>query len=280
MNNSIYPCITLKGQVTEAADFYIKTFGAGSVEQTSPYVIQIQLSGQKFMLLNDGPSSKPNASISFMVVIQNERQLEEHWNSLTVGGEVLMALDSYPWSKRYGWIQDKYGVSWQLYLSDEKSGMQKFSPTLMFAGDKAGSAAEAVRFYTSVFPNSSITGILNYDESDGDRTDLVKHAQFEINNFVVMAMDSSGEQGLRFNEAISIVVECETQKEIDHYWESLTLGHGYELACGWLTDRFGVSWQIVPNSLGRLMSDPERGQRVMTALLKMKKLIIQDLEQA
>ncbi len=280
MNNSIYPCLTLKGKVAEAADFYINAFGDGKILQTSPFVIQIQLGGQKFMLLNDGPSSKPNASISFMVIIETEEEVEKYWNSLTDGGEVLMALDTYDWSPRYGWVQDKYGVSWQLYLGDNKAGLQKFSPTLMFAGDKAGRATEAVHFYTSVFPKSAITGIMNYSEGEGDQTDFVKHAQFTINDYVLMAMDSSGEQGFTFNDAISIVVECDTQAEIDSYWNQLTANGGYEVACGWLRDKYGISWQIIPKILGRLMTDPERGQRAMAALMKMKKLIIADLENA
>lgn len=280
MNNSIYPCLTLKGKVAEAADFYINAFGDGKILQTSPFVIQIQLGGQKFMLLNDGPSSKPNASISFMVIIETEEEVEKYWNSLTEEGEVLMALDTYDWSPKYGWVQDKYGVSWQLYLGDNKAGLQKISPTLMFTGDKAGRAAEAVRFYTSIFPQSFITGIMNYSEGEGDKIEFVKHAQFTVNDYVLMAMDSSGEHGFTFNDAISIVVECDTQAEIDAYWNQLTSNGGYEVACGWLTDKYGISWQIIPKVLGRLMTDPERGQNVMVALMKMKKLIIADLESA
>ena len=280
MNSSIYPCVTLKGKVVEAADFYIKAFGDGKILQTSPFVIQIELGGQKFMLLNDGPTSKPNASISFMVIIESDEEVEKYWNSLVEGGEVLMPLDAYDWSPKYGWVQDKYGVSWQLYQGDNKAGLQKFSPTLMFTGDKAGRAAEAVHFYTSVFPQSSITGIMNYSEGEGDKADFVKHAQFTVNDYVLMAMDSSGEHGFTFNDAISIVVECDTQAEIDSYWNQLTTNGGYEVACGWLTDKFGISWQIIPKVLSRLMTDPERGQRVITAMMKMKKLIIADLESA
>lgn len=280
MNNSIYPCLTLKGKVAEAADFYNNAFGDGKILQTSPFVVQIQLGGQKFMLLDDGPSAKPNASISFMVIIETEEEIQSYWDSLADGGEVLMQLDVYDWSPKYGWVQDKYGVSWQLYLGDKSAALQKFSPTLMFSGDKAGKATEAVHFYTSVFPQSSITGILNYSEGEGDKAEFVKHAQFSINDYVMMAMDSSGEHGFTFNDAISIVVECDTQTEIDTYWKELTIEEGYEIACGWLTDKYGISWQIIPKILGRLMTDPERCQRVMTAMLKMKKLVIFDLENA
>lgn len=280
MNNSIYPCLTLRGKITEASDFYMQTFGEGRVAQTSPYVIQIELSGQKLMLLNDGPTALPNPGISFMVMCRTAQETEQYWDRLKEGGKVLMALDSYDWSPKYGWIADKYGVSWQLYTGKDDDAFQKFCPTLMFTGASAGKATEAVHFYTSVFPQSHIDGIMNYSEGDGEPLNFVKHAQFKLNDFIVMVMDSSSDQGWGFNDAVSIVVECENQAEIDSYWERLTTDGGREVACGWLTDKYGISWQIIPKALGKLMSDPERGQRAMAALMKMKKLVIAELENA
>lgn len=280
MNNSIYPCLTLKGKVAEAAGFYINTFGEGKIVQTSPFVILIELSGQKMMLLNDGPSSLPNGSVSFMVISETAEETEQYWNKLIDGGQIFMPLDSYDWSTKYGWVQDKYGVSWQLYTGSKDDTPQKFCPTLMFTGANAGKAAEAVHFYTGLFPKSHIEGIMEYEEGDGDTPGLVKHAQFVINDFIAMAMDSSAEHGFDFNDAISLVVNCDTQEEIDRYWNQLTANGGYEVACGWLTDKYGISWQIVPKVLGKLMTDPERGQRAMNAMMKMKKLIIADLENA
>lgn len=280
MKNSIYPCLTLRGKINEASDFYIQTFGNGRVSQTSPYVILIELSGQKFMLLNDGPTSSPNASVSFMVMCENEAETEQYWNKLIVGGKVLMAINSYPWSSKYGWVEDKYGVSWQLYTGDKADTVQKFCPTLMFTGNKAGKATSAVHYYTELFPASNLQGILNYSKEDGEPEDFVKHAQFKIKDFVMMSMDSSADHGFGFNDAISLVVECENQQDIDRYWEALTSNGGHEVACGWLTDQYGISWQIIPKGLGKLMSDPERGQRAMNALMQMKKLVISDLENA
>lgn len=280
MNNFIYPCLTLKGKTAEAADFYINTFGSGKIIQTSPYVVQIELSGQKFMLLNDGPTSTPNPSISFMVICETPEETKAYWNKLTEDGKVLMPLDRYDWSEQYGWVQDKFNVSWQLYTGSKEDTPQKFSPTLMFTGDIAGKATDAIHFYTELLPKSHIQGIMKYSDGEGDRTDFVKHAQFKINDFIAMAMDSSADHGFGFNDSISLVVECDTQIEIDTYWNGFTANGGHEVACGWLTDKYGISWQIIPKSLGKLMSDPERGQRVMSALMKMKKLIIADLENA
>lgn len=280
MKNLIYPCLTIRGKIAEASDFYIQTFGEGKISQTSPFVIQIELSGQKFMLLNDGPTSSPSPSISFMVICESEEETERYWNKLIEGGNALMALDSYDWSPKYGWVQDKYGVSWQVYTGDKAQTPQKFCPTLMFTGDKAGMAEKAVHFYTELFPQSNIQGVLKYSKEDDDNEEFVKHAQFKIKDFVAMAMDSSANHGFGFTDAISLVVECENQEEIDKYWGQLTANGGDEVACGWLTDPFGISWQIIPKALGKLVSDPVRGQRVMGALMKMKKLIIADLESA
>lgn len=280
MNNSIYPCITIRNQINEAASFYIEVFGEGRILNTSPWVTQIELSGQKFMLLNDGPSSSPNPAISFMVMSNSAEQIEDYWNKLMESGRILMPLDNYAWSKKYGWLQDKYGVSWQLYTGDGGEIAQKFSPTLMFTGPKVGKAAEAVHYYSGLFPDSRIDGIMNYTKADGENPEYVKHSQFSISNYTLMAMDSSLEHGFTFNDAISLVVECDTQMQIDTYWEALTSDGGKEVACGWLTDKYGISWQIIPNSIISMVTDPERAQKMMPVMMKMKKLVIADLENA
>lgn len=280
MNNSIYPCITLKGKAEAAADFYIHTFGEGKIIQTSSYLILLELSGQKLVLLNEGPSSLPNASVSFMVISEDVEETERYWNILIADGKAFMPLNSYDWSMKYGWVQDKYGVSWQLFTGNKNDIAQKFCPTLMFTGTRAGKTKEAIQFYTTVFPKSTIVEIMEYGEEDQDTSGFVKHAQFKINDFIAMAMDSSAAHGFGFNDAISLVVTCDTQDEIDKYWDDLTANGGREVACGWLTDKYNISWQILPKEIGKLFSDPDRGDRAMQAMMKMKKLIIADLENA
>lgn len=279
MNNAIYPCLGIKGKIAEAADFYVDAFG-GHISQRNAIVIQLELAGQKFMLLNDGPSSSPNPAISFMVSATDEATIQQYWDKLVIGGKVMMALDKYPWSPFYGWVEDQYGVSWQLITNKENDPAQTFCPTFMFTGSNAGKAKEAIEFYTSLFPSSSVRGILNYAPEDGDNTAYIKHAQFSLNGYVAMAMDSSYAHAFNFNDAVSIVVECNTQEEIDHYWNKMTTDGGKEIACGWLSDKYGLCWQIIPSGLGKLMTDPARAQRVMKALMQMKKLIIKDLENA
>ncbi len=129
-----------------------------------------------------------------------------------------------------------------------------------------GKAKEAAEYYCSIFKDSKITSV----------NPMV--ASFELNGSKFMGLN--GGPLFQFNEAMSLVVYCETQEEIDHYWEMLIANGGSESRCGWLKDKFGVSWQIVPAMLGKWMSDPERGARVMQSLLKMNKLIIKTLEEA
>lgn len=280
MNNSIYTCLTLKGKINEAADFYINTFGEGKIVQRNKYVNIIELSGEKFLLLNEGPASAPNASISFMVASETADETEQYWNKLIKGGKIMMPLDSYPWSTKYGWVEDQYGVSWQLFTGNTADNPQKFSASLMFTGTNAGKAREAIDFYTKLFPQSSIEAVMEYEEGEGDTPGLIKHAQFKLKDTYLTAMDSSANHGFQFNDAISIVVNCDTQAEIDQYWDALTTNGGLEIACGWLVDQYGVSWQIVPAILAELVSQPGREEPVMNALMKMKKLIIADLENA
>jgi len=276
MNNSIYPCLWFNDEAEAAANFYCSVFKDSEIKSNNPLVVDFNLHGQRFMGLNGGPEFKKNPSISFFVLCETEEETNSTWEKLKDGGSVLMPIDKYPWSDRYGWIQDRFGVSWQLYFGQMKDVGQKFSPTLMFVKEQSGKAEEAIHFYTSIFKNSSINGISKYSAEDSDVEGYVKHAQFKINDYVFMTMDSSGEHAFSFNEGISIVVACETQEEIDYYWDKL-LEDGKESQCGWLKDKFGVSWQIVPAIMDELMSEPGKSQRVMQAVMKMKKLDIQTL---
>jgi predicted 3-demethylubiquinone-9 3-methyltransferase (glyoxalase superfamily) len=243
-------------------------------------VVTFELSGQKFMGLNGGPAHKINPSISFFVVCDTREEVDEAWQQLCEGGSVLMPLDSYDWSERYGWVSDRYGVNWQLSFGKLEDVGQKFTPTLMFVGKQHGKAREAIDFYTSIFDQSEIMGILPYSEADPDVTGTVKHAQFKLNGDVFMAMDSSLEHNFQFSEGLSLVVECDTQEEIDRYWNALLQQGGREDKCGWLKDRFGVSWQIIPSILPKLMAEPERSPRVVEAFMKMGKFNIQQLMEA
>lgn len=280
MAKQIYPCLWFDGNAKEAASFYCNAFNDSAIISENPVVVMFKLGGEKFMALNGGPMFKLNPSVSFMVTSETEKETEELFAKLSDEGMVMMPLDKYDWSPKYAFIADKFGVSWQLYTGKLNNVGQVFSPTIMFTGKYCGKAEEAVHFYTKLFPNSSINGILHYAPGEGDREDLVKHSQFKLNNYVMMAMDSSMDHKFSINEATSFVVNCDTQDEIDYYWNNLTADGGQEQQCGWLKDKYGVSWQIVPSVLGELMNDPDRAGRVTQAFMKMKKFDIEALLKA
>jgi predicted 3-demethylubiquinone-9 3-methyltransferase (glyoxalase superfamily) len=154
--------------------------------------------------------------------------------------------------------------------------MSKISPFLWFDNQ----AEDAAKFYTSVFKNSKIGTIARYGEAGPGPKGSVMTASFQIEGQEFVALN--GGPHFKFTEAISFVVKCETQEEVDYYWEKLTADGGQESQCGWLKDKFGLSWQIVPTILYKLYADKDakKGQRVMQAMLKMKKMIIADLEKA
>ncbi|KMQ68904.1 3-demethylubiquinone-9 3-methyltransferase [Chryseobacterium sp. FH2] len=285
MNNDIFPCLWYDGDAKESAEFYCKVFN-GKITADTPVVMNIKLFDQKLMLLNGGPQFKKNASVSFMVICETEDEVQKYWDQLLEGGIVLMALDSYSWSKKYGWVQDKYGVTWQLFLG-EKQGDQKIIPTLMFIHENNGKAMEAMELYTKTFPDSKIGKILQYGEGGeghpiSEPADNIQHAHFEIDGYSFFCMDNSYDHKFDFNEGISIVIMTDNQEETDKYWCTLTSEGGRESMCGWLKDKYGFSWQIVPKRLIQLMSDPDpaKAQKVVQAMMKMQKIIIQDLENA
>lgn len=285
MNNDIFPCLWYDGDAKESADFYCKVF-EGKITADTPVVMNIEIFGQKLMLLNGGPHFTKNASVSFLVICDTEDEVQKYWDQLLEGGIALMPLDSYSWSKKYGWVQDKYGVSWQIFLG-EKASDQKVIPTLMFIHENNGKAMQAMELYTRIFPNSKIGNILRYGEgSEGhpiaEPAENIQHAHFEIDGYSFFCMDNSYDHQFDFNEGISMVVMTDDQKQTDLYWNFLISDGGRESMCGWLKDKYGFSWQIVPKRLIQLMSDQdqEKAQKVVQAMMKMQKIIIADLEAA
>lgn len=277
MNNTIYPCIWCNNNAKEMAVYYCETFPDTNILVENPYVIMLEISGQKVMLLNGGDVFRPNPSISLMYLTMDEQVVEKLWEKLSDGGRTMMPLDVYPFSPKYGWVADKYGVSWQLYTArDESHIVQKLVPTLMFTGGQNGKAERAAEVYTALFPDSAIRGILRYTGEEGEVEGNVQHGEFLIRNYLLMMMDSSLEHNFEFTEGVSLVVECDTQEELDNYWNSLT-SNGEESMCGWLKDQFGVSWQIVPRELREWMA---ASQKVSEALFQMKKIDMNILRNA
>jgi predicted 3-demethylubiquinone-9 3-methyltransferase (glyoxalase superfamily) len=291
------PFLWFDNQAEEAANFYVSIFSnkttPGSAEKESKIInfsrygedaakvsgkpagtvmiVTFELYGQRFIALNGGPQFNFSPSISFFVNCESLEEINNLWGKLSEGGKIYMDLEKYPFSEKFGWVQDKFGISWQLNLSGR---IQKITPFLWYGSQ----AEEAIHYYTSLFENSKIIKVDRFGAGEMGPEGNVKHAIFSLNGQEFMAMDSNKEP---FTLAISLFVNCETQEEVDKFWSKLSEG-GKEGQCGWLEDKYGVSWQIVPAALGQLMSgpDPEKSKRVMKALLQMKKLDINGLKRA
>jgi predicted 3-demethylubiquinone-9 3-methyltransferase (glyoxalase superfamily)/uncharacterized protein YndB with AHSA1/START domain len=284
----ITPFLWFDNQAEEATQFYTSLFPDSTIgniqyQGDKPMTLSFSLAGQPFTALNGGPMFSFNPSISFYVVCEDESEIDTLWQKLSEGGKAMMPLNQYAWSEKYGWIEDKYGISWQLSLEDMEKAGKKISPVLMFTESQHGKAEEAINRYISVFDDSEISLLARYEEGDDDPAiGTIKHARFRLGENTFMTMDSSYSHGFGFNEAISFVVSCETQKEVDSYWEKLTANGGEEMMCGWLKDTYGVCWQIVPDELLNLISGPgpERAQRAVGAMMQMRKINIEKIRQA
>lgn len=278
-------------EAKEAAAFYASVFENSKIKDTTTLhntpsgsvdMVTIELSGQEFTLLSAGPLFKFNPSVSFLVACQTRDEVDILWEKLSVGGAALMELGEYPFSEKYGWTQDKYGLSWQVMFIGEREIKQKITPTLMFVGEVCGKAEEAINFYASVFNNAKVGDILRYGRGEEpDKEGTVKHAAFTLLDQEFAAMDSARSHNFSFNEAISLMVHCDTQEEIDYYWGKLTADPKAE-QCGWLKDTYGLSWQIVPSVMDEMFKekDEEKIARVTEAFLKMKKFDIDALKRA
>lgn len=256
----------------EAMHFYTSIFPNSQINHSDAIVTDAILSGVQFTGINGGPVFKPNPSISFMVILEKKEEVDTIWEKLLLDGKVLMPLEKYPWSEHYGWIEDKYGVNWQLYFGNLKDvNDQQIVPTLLFTQEQNGKCEEAIEFYESVFPIFKKYGILKH--SEGELSGLVQHTQFSANNFLLMAMDGGMTHNFSFNEGVSLVIHCDSQQDIDYYWDAL-VNRGKESMCGWCKDPFGVNWQVIPKGIEKML----QSQSAATALMKMKKIIINDLK--
>ena len=280
MKKQITPCLWFNNQAKEAATLYCSVFSKSKITSQSPIVTEIEVSGQKFILIDGGPMYQPNASISFYYTCESEQELEIIWNAFAKEGSIMMPVGKYPWSEKYGWITDKFGISWQLALGEIGEIGQKITPCLMFTGKQYGRVDEAIEHYTSIFKNVSIDTIRRYGANElPNREGKVKHAQIAVDGQKFKLMESVSEHQFTFTEGVSLTVYCETQEEIDYYWEQLTES-GKESMCGWLKDKFGVSWQIIPSMLGKIMSDPSKAGKAAQAFMSMRKLNIEQIVQA
>ncbi len=297
----ISPMLWFDNQAEEAVNFYTSVFPNSKIGRKTMYskegyehhqqpegalmAVEFLLDDHKFTALNGGPIFKINPSISFFATLETEAEVDRVWTALVQDGVVLMPLEKYDWSNKYGWLHDRFGVSWQIALGNRnETGGQGIVPCLMFTEERCGMAEEAMKTYTTVFKNSKIEGVMRYGRHEQpDKEGTVKHAQFAAEGLTFMAMDSAQDHRFVFNEAVSLVIACPNQEEVDYYWEKLSRGGDPNAqVCGWLKDRYGVSWQVVPDVLEDMLvdDDKEKVARVTRAYMNMQKFDISKLEEA
>lgn len=280
-------CLWFNDQAEEAAQFYASLFKRSKVGRTVRYggsgaevsgqkkgsvmTVELELEGHEIMALNGGPMFKFTPANSFFVWCETEAEIKRLWDQLAEGGTARMGLDRYPWAERYGWTADRFGVEWQIMLGKSE---QKIVPALLFVDALFGKGEEAIKFYTSVFKPSKID-VMHKEPSTG----TVMHCRFSLGDQQLVLMEGAGKHGFGFSTAFSLMVPVDTQEEVDDYWTKLTAG-GEPEPCGWLKDKFGMSWQIVPRQMGDMMADPERAEDVMAAVLKMKKPDLKQIQEA
>lgn len=302
----IIPHLWFNTEVIEATEFYVSAFGGDSkvtnvttlhdTPSGDCVVVSFVLCGYSFSAFSQptgqagtGPVFTINPSISFMLNFDPstdknaQSNLDALWEKLSDGGTPLMPLDTYPFSERYGWIQDKFGVTWQLILTKPEGEKRPFIvPSLMFTGDNTGKADKAIDYYVSVFKDSKRGMTAKYPPGAAPEKDAkIMFADFMLEGQWFAAMDSGHMHKFGFNEGISLIVRCKDQAELDAYGNKLSAIPDSE-QCGWMKDTYGVSWQVVPEELKRMIeSDDQRAiDRVTQALQPMKKLDLQTLKKA
>lgn len=314
MTQKIVPNIWCNRTAEAAGAFYAEAFGgagfaaASTVQGRYPseglpdfqrdfageaLVVDVDIAGTHLALVNAGPEFRPNPSISFMVNFDPSmfdgdgdaaraeavRRLDAVWGALSEGGSQLMPLGEYPFAQRYGWVEDRFGVSWQLMLTDPAGEPRPLIiPALMFDGTAQNRAAEAAAKYTRLFAETGVTGGTAigtqspYGAETGKATpEALAFGEFRIGEQWFMGSDNGSGVDHGFTCGVSLQVNCDTQAEIDALWAGLSAVPEAE-QCGWLADEFGVSWQIVPTRLGELMAREGSYEKLMG----MKKIVIDE----
>ncbi len=297
----ITPHLWFDKEAKAAAERYVAIFPNSKITSSSVIhntpsgdcdILAFELCGQPFMAISAGPVFKINPSISFQVKCATKEETSKLWEALSEGGTALMPLQAYPFSEFYGWVQDKYGVSWQLSYMADQPIEQKIVPALTFVGGAYGKVEEAMSKYVEIFKQapaaagselpSSATIMMRYAAGEAPDTEgKVKYAVFQLRGQEFGAMESAYDHKFSFSEAISLLIPCDTQEEINYFWQKLSAVPEAE-QCGWLKDAYGVSWQVWPTALGRMMNEgsPEQVAAVTKAFMAMKKFDIAELEAA
>lgn len=327
----LVPNIWCDGSAEEAGAFYTAAIPGTRVGAVERYpteglldfqqdlagealTVDVELPDLRITLINAGDEFRPNPSIGFMLTFSRAQHgdavgvLDRTHAALMEGGTELMPLGAYPFAPRYAWVQDRYGVSWQLMLAEdaaadaasapghgeapseteERAGVireqgaadqdgeapaRPFAvPALMFCGDAQNQCRAAIDQAISVLPDSRWGVVHEYPQQTGPApAGTIMFSEATLAGQQITAMDSGVEQPFTFTEGVSLMVSAHGQEELDRIWETLS-AHPESEQCGWLKDQFGLSWQIVPDNLGELM----QREGAYAKLMGMKKIVIDE----
>lgn len=285
--DKIVPHLWFENEAKEAAEFYLSIFEnskillstviRGTPSGNSEFII-LSLEGRQFMFISAGKSGFSfNGTVSFSICCSSIEEVEYYYNKLAV--KEIMKLDSYHFSEKYAWVVDKYGVHWQMVYLKDVQIKDKIIPSVLFSGSNTGKAKEALQYYKDIFKVETEPLIILYGDREPERADMVSYSEINLLGKSFSLMDTCPKLDIEFNESISFLINCDTQEEIDYYWDKLS---AIEQECGWVKDKFNFSWQIYPVLMDHIYSKgtDEQIERVIQAIMKMKKFIIADVEKA
>ena len=272
MDQVITPAIWCDGTADEAAQFYADVFRDTSIAEQAPgLAATVSIHGFRLSLINGGNQYAPNPSISCILnfdplLFGGEEQartyLDELYKRLSTGG-VLMELGEYPFSPRYAWVRDRFGMTWQLMLTDPDGDPRPFIiPSFMFGGTNHAHAEEATDAWITLFDNSRRGALYRYEEGGPLDAGTVMFTDFTLRGTWMAATDSGTFHDFTFTPGVSIIVSCRDQEEIDRYWAGLSAVPEAE-RCGWCVDHWGVSWQVVPHNIAELMADAATRDKIL-----------------
>lgn len=244
-------------------------------------IFDFQLANLTFQAINAGPYFHFNESISLFISVDSPEEVDRLYHALIEGGKILMPLDTYDFCPRYAWIADRYGLNWQLMYNHDKRPVSKIRLGLLFSMTHCGLAEAAINEYSAIFTHAQKGEISYYKPGEAaDPAAKINYGELHLDGLDLVMMDHGYNGEADFNEAISFMVLCDDQAEIDYYWDRLSFDPEAE-QCGWLKDRFGVSWQIVPRGMNDYLQGPSDAvARVTQAFLAMKKFDLAALEAA
>ncbi|EJN86237.1 VOC family protein [Actinomyces naeslundii] len=272
MDQRIIPAIWCNGTADEAARFYADVFREGSVVEQAPgLAATVSIHGFRLSLINGGDQYAPNPSLSCILNFdpllfggedQARAYLDELYERLS-GGGVLMELGEYPFSPRYTWVRDRFGMTWQLMLTDPAGEPRPFIlPSFMFGGTNHANAEEATEAWIALFDDTRRGALRRYEEGGPMEAGTVMFTDFTLHGTWMAAMDSGTFHDFTFTPGVSMIVSCRDQEEIDRYWAGLSAVPEAE-RCGWCVDRWGVSWQVVPHNIAELMADVAVREKIL-----------------